>query len=366
MPVSPSARLTRTLPRFRKAARSTPARLGRNGRLPPVPRFDLQILRCPTTGQSLQETDNGALACADGQLTYPLVAGVPVLINERRSTFRIADYEDVTEFAQTIPLAHKLINLADRHLPSLTLNLGSCENFKVLSELVHAQADGGERARVLIVGAGNGGIGSHVLLDDMRLACVETDVALGPRTQLVCDGHDLPFVDGAFHAVVCQAVLEHVLDPVRVVEEIHRVLVSGGLVYSEIPFMQQVHGGAYDVTRFTLLGHRRLYRCFDELKSGVQGGPGMALGWSVWYFLRTLARTRTGRGLAFMLTRATLFWLKHIDRWLIRRPAAVDAASGTFFLGRRREKAVSDEAILHSYRGAGSPRPESRVGPFGG
>jgi len=186
---------------------------------------------------------------------------------------------------------------------------------------------------------------------------VEIDVALGPRTRVVCDAHDLPFVDGAFDAAVCQAVLEHVLDPGRVVEEIHRVLAPGGLVYSEVPFMQQVHGGAYDVTRFSLLGHRRLYRFFDEIRSGVQGGPGMALGWSLWYFMRTLARTRQGRGIAFVLARIAFWWLKHLDRWLDGAPAAVDAASGTFFLGRRREGAVSDEAILSSYRGAGTCRP---------
>jgi len=57
-----------------------------------------------------------------------------------------------------------------------------------------------------------------------------------------------------FDAVWIQAVLEHVLDPVRVVAEIHRVLRPGGLVYSEIPFMQEVHEGAYDFTRFRLSG----------------------------------------------------------------------------------------------------------------
>ncbi len=320
-------------------------------------RVDAALLRCPTTGQQLKESAVGALVSADGAVAYPVIEGVPVLINERRSTFRIDDYRSRPGFSPTISDTGPLFDLADRALPSLTQNLGSRENFELLADLVSAQAADLERARVLIVGAGSGGDGSEALLADTRFDCVETDVALGPRTQIVCDAHDLPFVDGAFHAVVCQAVLEHVLDPVRVVEEIHRVLAPGGLVYSEVPFMQQVHGGAYDVTRFSLLGHRRLYRFFEEIRSGVQGGPGMALGWSLWYFLRALARTRRGRGIAFMLARLMFWWLKHLDRRLVRRPAAVDAASGTFFLGRRRDEAVSDEAILSSYRGAGSCRP---------
>jgi SAM-dependent methyltransferase len=316
-----------------------------------------ELLRCPTTGQRLRPGADGSLVRADGEAAYPVVGGIPVLLNERRSTFKVADYQRLPGFSPTVSRSGRLAELVDRRLPTLTLNLGSRENFELLAELVRAQALPSERPRVLIVGAGNGGAGADALLDDACLERIETDVALGPRTQVVCDAHDLPFADGAFHAVVCQAVLEHVLDPVRVVQEIHRVLAPHGLVYSEVPFMQQVHGGAYDVTRFSLLGHRRLYRFFDEIRGGVQGGPGMALSWSLWYFLRTLARTRSGRGLAFMIARVMFSWLKYFDPWLARRPGAVDAASGTFFLGRRREEAVSDEAILSSYRGAGSCRP---------
>jgi hypothetical protein len=52
----------------------------------------------------------------------------------------------------------------------------------------------------------------------------------------------------------------------RVASEIHRLLKSGGFVYSEIPFMQQVHEGAYDFTRYTLVGHRALFRALDDLE----------------------------------------------------------------------------------------------------
>jgi SAM-dependent methyltransferase len=319
-------------------------------------RVDLALLRCPTTGQALHHSGNGTLVSADGAFAYPVIGSVPVLINERRSTFKIADYQTRRGFSPTLADAGRVFQWLDRRLPSLTLNLGSRENFRLLAELIHAEAEDGIRPRLLVVGAGSGGEGSGELLADPRVDCVEVDVALGARMDVVCDAHDLPFASGAFDAVVCQAVLEHVLDPARVVAEIHRVLAPRGLVYSEVPFMQQVHGGAYDVTRFSLVGHRRLYRFFDEIRSGAQGGPGMALGWSAWYLLRTLARSRTGRGLAFMLARLLFSWLKYLDVPLRRRPAAIDAASGTYFLGRRRDDAVSDEAILSAYRGAGSCR----------
>ena len=50
-----------------------------------------------------------------------------------------------------------------------------------------------------------------------------------------------------------------------------------GLVYADTPFMQQVHMGRYDFTRFTYLGHRRLFRKFEEIDSGAVSGPAMAL-----------------------------------------------------------------------------------------
>ncbi len=42
---------------------------------------------------------------------------------------------------------------------------------------------------------------------------------------LICDAHDIPFADRSFDGVIVQAVLEHVVDPFRCCEEIHRVLI---------------------------------------------------------------------------------------------------------------------------------------------
>jgi SAM-dependent methyltransferase len=168
----------------------------------------------------------------------------------------------------------------------------------------------------------------------------------------VCDGHDLPFEDATFDAVVCQAVLEHVLDPPRVVAEMHRVLRPGGLLYAEIPFMQQVHEGAYDLTRYTYVGQRRLFRRFDELASGPVCGPAMALAWSVRYLAVTLAGSSArARAVISHLVPLTTFWLPRLDRWLIGRPGAMDAASSIGFLGRWREDPLGDDEIVASYRG---------------
>jgi hypothetical protein len=130
------------------------------------------------------------------------------------------------------------------------------------------------------------------------------------------------------------------------------VLKPRGLVYAETPFMQQVHGGAYDFTRFTHLGHRRLFRRFEELSSGAVCGPGMTLAWSYRYFLMSFARSRWARSLASAFASVTSFWLPYFDDLLIDRPAALDGASGCYFLGRRSERSLSDRELVKLYRGS--------------
>jgi SAM-dependent methyltransferase len=312
----------------------------------------LPLLRCPATGSPLALA-GGSLSTPDGARVYPIVDGVPILIARERSLFDPADYGQTPRASlrgrvRRLPkqLALGLLAL----LPTIGRNLVGRENVQRLLALLRAGAAPGTPVRVLVVGGGKLGVGMEALLSAPDIELVQTDVALTPSIAIVCDGHDLPFADGVFDAVVCQAVLEHVLDPQRVAAEIWRVLAPTGFVYSEVPFMQQVHAGAFDFTRFTHLGHRRLWRFFDEIASGADSGPGMALAWGILYFVRSL----TPRRLWPLTRRAavlSVFWLKYLDGWLVRRPEALDAASGTFFLGRRRETAVDDREIVGGYRG---------------
>lgn len=151
---------------------------------------------------------------------------------------------------------------------------------------------------MLVVGGGVVGGGMDCLLDDPKINLIESDAAIAPRTQLVCDAHDLPFASQSMDGVVVQAVLEHVVDPHRCVAEIHRVLKPNGLVYSDTPFMQQVHGRQFDFTRFTRLGHRRLFRHFEEVSSGITCGPAVALAWSLRYFLMSFSDSKRYRAIA--------------------------------------------------------------------
>jgi ubiquinone/menaquinone biosynthesis C-methylase UbiE len=200
---------------------------------------------------------------------------------------------------------------------------------------------------ILVVGGGTIGNGVEAVYADRRARVVAFDIYGSPQVQFIADAHDFPLAEKSVDAVLVQAVLEHVLQPDRVVEEIHRVLRPGGLVYAETPFLQQVHAGAYDFTRYTSSGHRYLFRAFEEIATGPVAGPGAQLLTSVDHLVRGLLRSE----LAGKLARALFFWLRYLDP-LIPTAYAMDNASAYYFLGRRSDDELSPREIVDYYRGA--------------
>jgi SAM-dependent methyltransferase len=205
----------------------------------------------------------------------------------------------------------------------------------------------GNAPLLLVIGGGTVGNGVEAVYADTRVRVVAFDIYGSPLTQFIADAHQIPLADQSVDAVLIQAVLEHVLEPSRVVAEIHRVLRPDGLVYAETPFLQPVHAGPYDFVRYTASGHRYLFRAFQEIAAGPVAGPGAQLLTSVDHIIRGLLRSE----LAGKLARAAFFWLRHLDR-LIPAAYAIDDASAYFFLGRRSERDLTPHAIIGYYRGA--------------
>jgi SAM-dependent methyltransferase len=234
-------------------------------------------------------------------------------------------------------------------IPQPSVNLA---NKRVLS-IVRKLLEKIPSATVLVVGGGsqrrwlNERLGAS---DSVQV--VYSDIDSGADVDLFCDGHDLPFVDESFDAVVTTAVLEHVLYPERVAAEIIRVTKKDGLLYSELPFMQQVHEGAYDFTRYTLSGHRRLFNGIAEIESGMVAGPGTALVWAIENFAIAFIVRPVLRKITKVVVRLAFGWIKYFDLLFVRNPAAMDGASCTYLLGSKIEGHVSDADIIARYVGA--------------
>ena len=307
-----------------------------------------KALRCPICFDDLVEVE-GFLSCQNisCKKKFPIVNGIPILINEENSVFYIQDFINQRETTFDLNKS-KLHSIARRIVPSISNNIKAKGNYnKLISLLVNDTPN----PKVLVIGGSILGEGMKEILSAPNMTLLESDVSFGPRTQIIFDAHNIPFSDNLFDCVILQAVLEHVVDPYRCVKEVHRVLKKNGLVYAETPFMQQVHMGRYDFHRFTHLGHRRLFREFNEIESGAVCGSGMSLAWAYSHFIFSFFSSKKLRKLLIPFTSLTSFFWKYFDYFLINKPGTLDAASGYYFMGKRAEHPMDDRDLLKQYRG---------------
>ncbi len=313
------------------------------------------LLRCPRClspverGEASYRCTGKTCPYGPSGVPFPVIGAQPVLIDFAESLF---DREFFTDGCFSRPpggseLGSTMRQRAKRVLRRILRGENAAARRMSARFMAEAKAVV-QRPRVLVVGGGTMGSGAEALYDDPGVTLVGTDVFASPLTVVVSDAHRLPFPNESFDGVCIQAVLEHVLDPHQVVAQIHRVLKPEGLVYAGTPFMQQVHMGAYDFTRFTLSGHRWLFRRFEQIEAGASGGAGVATIWSIRYLVRAIG---AGPLLAGAIA-APFFWLRFFDR--IARPGAnADAASGTYFFGRKSTRTLMPKDMPAYYETGG-------------
>ncbi|NJK58772.1 MAG: methyltransferase domain-containing protein [Pleurocapsa sp. SU_5_0] len=310
------------------------------------------LLCCPRCRGNLKLLGSEQYQCKNLEcnLLFPVRDGIPILIDEEASIFSIDDFLYSQNIYFDLTPQNPVKQFIKRFIPGTSRNVKAVSNYQHFIKLLLTQSN---LPNVLVLGGSILGQGMKVVVEyPAEIVLVESDVSFGPRTDVIFDAHSIPFKDNSFDGVIVQAVLEHVVDPYKCVEEIHRVLKKDGLVYAETPFMQQVHGGCYDFTRFTHLGHRRLFRKFEEIESGAVCGPGMALAWSYSYFLLSFTKSKFLRILLGVFARFTSFYLTYFDELLINKAGTLDAASGYYFIGRKSDSILSDKELIKLYKGA--------------
>ena len=307
----------------------------------------MEMLRCPRSKSALRREDSHTLISqsADGgsPRRYPIVNGVPILVDFEHSV--LSEKETIERIGGSV-IERKKYRYFSKVVKRL-LSPAKKATRKNVDALIQTLMRLPEPPRVLVIGGGSVGQGMGPLYEHPSIMLYNFDLYASPYVQFIADAHQIPLPDEGFDAVVIQAVLEHTLQPCDVVEEIWRVLKPDGLVYAETPFMQQVHEGAYDFTRFSESGHRYLFRRFEAISTGVSGGPGIQFMWSVDYLARSVFRSRS----AGKLAKLAFFWTQYLDN-LIPEEYAVDGASGVYFYGRKAQQVVSPSDIIAHYKGA--------------
>lgn len=286
--------------------------------------------------------------CPKCDMHYPVINDIPVLLNEANSVFRLSDYcsqdqsySGATSYAGSQDSRKGLRQFYRRMMFGLSESVPHKRDFdvgKAVDHILNLQP----HAKILVIGAGDTKLNGDVTY---------SDVAFGKNVACIADAHDLPFLSGAFDACVVSAVLEHVVDPFRCVQEIMRILRPQGYVFAETPFMYPVHMREYDFTRFTHMGHRRLFRYFDEIRSGMSAGAGVSLSHICRYAITSLSDRPGLKKWLKMIGLLTTYPLRWLDCLSYDTNSAYDSAAGFYFFGTLRDEPIPDRELLKTFRG---------------
>jgi SAM-dependent methyltransferase len=148
-------------------------------------------------------------------------------------------------------------------------SLNKDSSLNALLKFILKKVGGGN---ILDVGCGRGDFLNNLesIRDKYR---VGVDIALSAISSqrkfdfVLCDTNWLPLRDGIFDWIVCTELLEHINDPVRVVDECHRVAKKNGAVVFTVPNGKGVFGDIpYHVHTYRLLEFVNMIRMFFQIR----------------------------------------------------------------------------------------------------
>jgi SAM-dependent methyltransferase len=147
---------------------------------------------------------------------------------------------------------------------------------------------------------------------------VNVDLFAVPGVHVATDAELLPFGSDVFQRVECDAVLEHVRHPERVISEMYRVLAPGGYLHIVTPFCHPFHQYPKDFRRFTPDGLKELAGPMEVVAEGWRTGPAATILVFSIEFVKLLLPFRIWRGLAHVVCGWLLFPLRYLDLFFLR------------------------------------------------
>lgn len=156
----------------------------------------------------------------------------------------------------------------------------------------------------------NAGAGSRDISALINGELVNQDIETGLHNENIdvySPLDSIPFENGHFDVVICNAVLEHVRNPEEVVREFARVTRPDGVLYLAVPFLQPEHLDPTDFQRYTIDGLQELVQRHGyavEIANPIHNVY-TTLGWIVGDWLRAFPgwKGRVLRWVAFPVLR---------------------------------------------------------------
>jgi len=143
---------------------------------------------------------------------------------------------------------------------------------------------------------------------------VNLDLFAVPGVDVQADAERLPFPAGLFQRVECDAVLEHVRSPQKVMAEMSRVLAPGGYLHLVTPFCHPFHEYPKDYRRFTVDGLKELAGPeLEVVAEGWRTGPTATMLVFTIEYVKLWFPWRWWRAVAHGLLGWVLFPLRYLD-----------------------------------------------------
>lgn len=281
-------------------------------------------LVCPVTRKRLEvNKKRDGLISSDGR-EYPLLDGrIPVLLADPESMREyVGDSQKMTEEYKTggKSLTLRLTELSRKLIPDYRKR-SSVTGFE---RVIASKPDD-----ALCLSIGGGPQRPHPSLTNLNAGPF-------PNVDIVADAHHLPYADGSIDAIYCEAVLEHLSQPVRAVQEMHRALKKGGEAFVVTPFLQAYHGYPHHYQNFTLTGHRHLFESqgFEVLEAGTCVGPVYTIFNLTSKFMKNYLPSILSLPLLILWNLLGMF-LRPFDRILNERENSHILASTTYLIARK-------------------------------
>ncbi len=181
----------------------------------------------------------------------------------------------------------------------------------------------------LNLGSGNRRISSEV---------VNVDFIKYPEVDVVSDLAKLPYSDESVDSIISTEVLEHVYNMDACVDEIFRILKSGGYGYISVPLLYPFHASPSDYRRWTHVGLEDAFKDFEIVKIGVRSGPFSTLTTLLCYMTATIFSFGNEKlyWLLIYVSMFVYFPIKFIDIIVNRLPFAINSASLLYCVVRKK------------------------------
>ena len=282
-----------------------------------------RTLACPICKKALRQ-EQESFICDHCPATYPIRDGIPILLDpaslkENQSVLQslsgremVSQYSGSSLWVRIIKAIRQAITLDYIPYPP---DLGGW-----IRRL-------GPEALVVEVGSG---------VRRLHPGVINIDINPFQQVDIVADGAKLPFMEGSLDFVILDVVLEHVKFPSQFITEAHRALKPHGLLYVAVPFL---HAYPADYHRFSVDGLRLLTDRLVTLENGILRGPMAAILNCIsdlpflWTFSDNAKVYQITKGIVLLFT----FWLKYLDKILVRNPQAHRLAHCLYFLAQKIE-----------------------------